>query len=134
MNNQISKLSVSVLLLSALAFTNLNAQSNSIPEYVEYYFVELIQNQPSEELSDQEIRSTRMEHLANIRKLASERKLLLAGPFKDGGGLFILNAESSDQAEEWVLEDPAVKAGLFTYKIRVWVTEKGLLTLENLEN
>jgi hypothetical protein len=48
--------------------------------------------------------------MANINRLAKEGKLLAAGPFEGGGGLFILNTTSLDTAQSWVNTDPAVQA------------------------
>ena len=48
--------------------------------------------------------------MANINRLAKEGKLLAAGPFDGGGGLFIFNTTSIDEAETWVNSDPAVQA------------------------
>ena len=49
-------------------------------------------------------------HMANINRLASEGKLLAAGPFHGGGGIFILDTSSSEEAKAWVATDPAVQA------------------------
>ena len=98
-------------------------------EIVSYYFVELIPNQ-EHGIELEKLKTLQVEHMNNIKTMATEGKLLLAGPFADGGGLFILTAESAEQAEDWVKADPAVAAGRFTYKIRQWYTEKGMLSLE----
>jgi uncharacterized protein YciI len=49
-------------------------------------------------------------HMANIKRLAGEGKLISAGPFEGGGGIFIFKAASVDQAKEWLSSDPGVKA------------------------
>jgi uncharacterized protein YciI len=49
-------------------------------------------------------------HMANLNRLAKEGKLLAAGPFDGGGGLFIFNTTSIDEAREWLSTDPGVQA------------------------
>lgn len=49
-------------------------------------------------------------HLANIGRLAEEKKLLAAGPFDGGGGIFILNTTSEREAKEWLSTDPGIQA------------------------
>jgi len=59
-------------------------------------------------------------HLAFIRKMVGERKLVFAGPFADEGRLFgmaIVAAPSLEQAREWMDQDPAVQAGFFAHEI-----------------
>ena len=51
----------------------------------------------------------RAKHLAFIRKLVSEKKLRLAGPFADEGKLFgisIVDASSAEDARALVEQDP----------------------------
>lgn len=55
-------------------------------------------------------------HFANMKKLAEEKKLVLAGPFvddKEKRGLYIFNVETIEEARELVKTDPAVEAGIF---------------------
>ena len=60
----------------------------------------------SKEASDELMKG----HMANINRLAEEKKLLAAGPFEGGGGIFILNTPSVQVATEWLGTDPGVKA------------------------
>jgi len=49
-------------------------------------------------------------HMANIDRLAKEGKLIVAGPFDGGGGIFVLNAKSLEEAKGFLATDPGVKA------------------------
>lgn len=71
-------------------------------------------------------------HMANIRRLAAEGKLVVAGPFLDQtgdhalAGLFIFRVDSAEATKALVETDPAVKAGRFTYEIVPWLGPKNL--------
>jgi len=59
-------------------------------------------------------------HLAFIRKMVGEKKMVFAGPFADEGRIFgitVLAASSLEEATEWMDQDPAVKAGFFAHEI-----------------
>lgn len=64
-------------------------------------------------------------HMANINRLAKEGKLLAAGPFEGGGGLFILNTPSLEQAQEWVATDPAVQANRWNIEVLAYTPRIG---------
>ncbi len=78
------------------------------------------------QIDDKARRSELMKgHMANIRKLADEGKIIVAGPFLEKNkenyrGMFIFNTPSEEEAEKWVKTDPAVEAGIFNYKIFSW--------------
>lgn len=75
-----------------------------------YTFV-FLNNKPDKEVLSKEKSDTIMQgHMNNIGRLAKEGKLLAAGPFEGGGGLFVLNTISVDEAKQWLETDPGVKA------------------------
>ncbi|MFL6373272.1 MAG: YciI family protein [Pyrinomonadaceae bacterium] len=75
-------------------------------------------------------------HMANIRRLASEGKLVLAGPFGQNGetfrGLFIFNTASLAEAKAWVATDPTVKAGVLVPDFVPWYGTAALMQVNEL--
>jgi uncharacterized protein YciI len=63
-------------------------------------------------------------HMANINRLAQEGKLVVAGPFmkneRNYRGIFIFNANSIEEAKEFVATDPAVKSNLLEAELTLW--------------
>lgn len=75
-----------------------------------YTFV-FLNNKPDKEVLSKEKSDSIMQgHMNNIGRLGKEGKLLAAGPFEGGGGLFVLNTTSVDEAKQWLETDPGVKA------------------------
>ena len=73
-------------------------------------FVFLNSKPDKEKIPEEETAELMKLHLANIEKMAIEGKLLVAGPFEGGGGIFIFNTDRVEQTKEWLMSDPAVKA------------------------
>jgi uncharacterized protein len=68
-------------------------------------------------------------HLANILKLAQEGKLVVAGPFTDGGdlrGIFVFRVGSMAEAQALAESDPAVKAGRLRLEFHPWYAAKNI--------
>jgi uncharacterized protein YciI len=69
-------------------------------------------------------------HMANINRLAETGKLVLAGPFVDGGdrrGVFIFKVDSLSEAQALTDTDPAVIAGRLNVVLHQWSVPKGML-------
>lgn len=98
-----------LILLTALTFC-VFAQNN-------YTFVFLNKRADAEEVEKSILDKLMEGHMANIKRLASEKKLLAAGPFDGGGGIFIFNSNSSDTVAKWIETDPAVKAKRWNVEI-----------------
>ena len=77
------------------------------------FFVFLNSNPDRETLSETESVELQKAHLANIDSLYAQGKLTAAGPFDGGGGIFILVAKDSVQAEKLLHSDPAIEANRF---------------------
>lgn len=75
-----------------------------------YTFVFLHKKTDAPKLEKEESDRIMSGHMANIEKMAKEGKLLAAGPFDGGGGIFIFNTGSPADVTEWIKPDPGIQA------------------------
>lgn len=74
-------------------------------------------------------------HMENIGRLATAGKLVLAGPFMEGGnmrGLYIFNVTTIEEAKELVKTDPAIREGLFDVEFTKWYGSAALMNVNDL--
>jgi uncharacterized protein YciI len=67
-------------------------------------------------------------HMAHISAMAKTGKLILAGPFSDGGelrGMFVFKA-TAEEAKELASQDPAVKSGRLVLEWHPWYSAEGI--------
>lgn len=83
----------------------------------ELIFVFLNKRTDKAELPEAELKKIMDGHMANIERLAGEGKLISAGPFDGGGGIFIFRSSSRDQVKEWLQTDPGVQANRWRVEV-----------------
>jgi uncharacterized protein YciI len=94
------------------------------------YYVGFLRKGPSWSGDDTpENRKLQEAHLANILRMTGEGKLLVAGPFLDGGdlrGLYVFKVGTAEEAKALVATDPAVAAGHLSFELHPWYAAKNI--------
>lgn len=108
-----------LILISIFSFGELSAQE------FDRVFVFLNVNPNKEILSEDSVKVLMDGHFKNMGDLGTEGKLINAGPFEGGGGLFVMNSPSVDTVQQWLQTDPAVKANRWLIEIYPFTTTEG---------
>ncbi|MCI0396920.1 MAG: YciI family protein [Chloroflexi bacterium] len=104
---------------------------NAIPPHMTIYYLGLLRRGPAwtPEVTP-EVEALQEAHMANIRRIGEAGKLVLAGPFTDGGdlrGVFLFRTESLEEAEALAAADPSVQAGRLIVELHPWLVPVGVL-------
>ncbi|GAA5522388.1 YciI family protein [Aliifodinibius salicampi] len=150
--------SVTVLLLLsivALGCTNEASQDgNNISEELSYdqelaaelgadeygmrrYVVALLKSGPNREHDEETAQKLQEGHMSNIRRLATEGKLIVAGPFLGDGelrGIYIFDVSSVEEARELTETDPAIQAGRLEMELHPWYGSAGLKKVNEIHS
>jgi uncharacterized protein YciI len=101
----------------ALLALFLNSVTICFSQSKTYSFVFLHKKSSVDQMPKEQLDKIMEGHLANIERLAKEGKLLAAGPLDGGGGIFVLNTTSTDEATRWLSTDPGVQANRWDIEI-----------------
>lgn len=90
-----------------------------------YFLVILKTGENDAKITDKTKRSELFNgHMANIKRLSEEGKIIVAGPFGENNlqfrGLFIINAKDEAEVTGLLHTDPTVKEKIFGYDIVPW--------------
>jgi uncharacterized protein len=107
-----SILLISLIALAASAFAQSQTQPDAKP--TQYFFVLLNNPANAPQISKEAGEKLQEAQMATINKMVAEHKLLIAGPFMDDTtlrGIWVFQAESAAQVQEWANSAPAINAG-----------------------
>jgi uncharacterized protein YciI len=90
-----------------------------------YTIVFLHKKSDAAQLAPEESKKIMDGHMANMGRLSKEGKLLAAGPFDGGGGLFIMNSTSEEEVKAWISTDPGVQAQRWNIEILPYEPQYG---------
>jgi uncharacterized protein YciI len=96
-----------------------------LAQSTEFTFVFLNARTDKAALPEDELKKIMDGHMANINRLAKEGKLIAAGPFDGGGGIFIFKSNSVEQVKEWLQTDPGVQANRWNVEILPYTPRVG---------
>lgn len=74
-------------------------------------------------------------HFAMINRLANEGKLVVAGPFSNGGdfrGIYIFDVKTIEEAQKLTETDPSIKEGYFKVEFIKWYGSAALMDVNNI--
>ena len=111
-------------MLQVLQVTAQEKKSPSGSSAIDKYWFVMIKTGPNVSLDSSAKSDLFKGHMANMKRLADEGILKIAGPFGKNEfnwrGIFIFDCASKEEAEKYVSTDPAVAAGLFAVDIVPW--------------
>lgn len=136
------------LLLSVTVMTAQEAQSIEYDESLanelgaddygmRQYVVAFLKTGPNKPESQTEAQTLQAAHMENIRRLAEEGKLVVAGPFLGGGelrGIYIFDVKTVEEAEALTMTDPAIQAGILVMELHPWYGSAAMKKINDIHN
>lgn len=124
------------LATSANAYDSLLASELGADDYgMRSYVMAFLKAGPNRSQDSLEAARLQRAHMDNIVKMANEGKLVLAGPFMDGGeirGIYVFAVASVEEAEALTNTDPAVQAGRLVMELHPWYGSAALMQVNEV--
>jgi uncharacterized protein YciI len=95
----------------------------------QYSLVFLNKKIDAEHLPKEQVDKLMEGHMNNMKLLAKEGKLLAAGPFEGGGGIFVMNTKSVNEAKSWISNDPGVQANRWNVEVIPFTPRHGKICI-----
>jgi uncharacterized protein YciI len=115
----------------------LAAKLKADDEGMRTYVMAFLKAGPNRERPRDEAQKLQAAHRANIRRLAADGKLVLAGPFADNGelrGIYIFDVATVAEAEALTRTDPAIQAGQLVMELHPWYGSAALMMVNEVHS
>ncbi len=118
-----------VIILSGCGLRPVKLEPEITKAFKQYWFVMLTKGVNRDAITDSvEISRIQAGHMAHMKKMAEDKKLVMAGPFGDDGnwrGIFIFDVKIREEVVDLLKQDPAIASGRLDYEIHPWWSESG---------
>lgn len=115
----------------SIAYDSALAQKLGADQYgMKQYVMAFLKAGPNRSQDSLEAARLQRAHLDNITRMAEEGKLIIAGPFLDGGdirGIYVFNVTTVEEAEALTQTDPAIQAGRLVMELHPWYGPAALM-------
>ena len=114
---------------------NLAKKLNADDYGMSTYIMAFLKRGPDRPQDSVKIVELQAAHMKNIRKLADEGILVLAGPFLDDGdlrGIYIFDVESIEEAKKLTESDPAIQAGSLIMELHPWYGSTAIKSISEI--
>jgi len=125
------KSTVDVMRLDPIPADRYGADAYGMKKYV-LVFLKRGPNRPADSTEAARLQQA---HMANIKRLAEEGTLVLAGPFLDDGdlrGIYLFDVPTVEEAHQLTESDPAVRAGSLLMELKPWYGSAALMAIPAL--
>ena len=99
------------------------------------YVMAFLKAGPNRNRTPEEARTLQRAHMENINRMAAEGKLIIAGPFADGGpirGIYVFDVPTVAEAEALTKTDPAIQAGSLAMELHPWYGSAALMMVNEV--
>ncbi len=120
----------------AMAYDSALAIKLGADEYgMKHYVLAFLKKGPNRDQDSIRTAQLMRKHLDNIKRMADEGKLAIAGPFEDDGdirGIYIFNVATIEEAKALTETDPAIQEGRLAMELHPWYGSAALMTVPDL--
>ncbi len=122
--------------MSVISFDSTLARQLGADDYgMRRYVMAFLKAGPNRNQDSTETAQLMRKHLDNIKRMADEGKLVVAGPFLDKGdvrGIYVFNVATIEEAKALTETDPAIQAGRLVMELHPWYGSAGLMMVNEL--